>query len=261
VTANPYPVGKVTGVEIYQNDVVVKREGSGVPPTKSERGEIKVFSKKSRERLAFIAANTSIRFTAMITLTYPSEYPSDGALVKSHFHAMLVALRRRAKGELSHLWFIEFQKRGAPHFHILARGITVDNDTRRWLSKRWYTIVGSNDTKHLWAGTRLERLRSKDGAAHYAVKYAYKMKQKIVPRDYRNIGRFWGHSKDVKPEPIARADCTADDVLAALELYGWPYLKGDVLWYKVLYGTSQILTNYLFRDILVPNTSNSHNTS
>lgn len=259
MTANPYPIGKVTGVEIYRNDVVVKREGSGVPPTKAERGCIAVFSKKSRERLAFIAANTSIEFTAMITLTYPADYPSDGELVKSHFHAMMVALRRRAKGALSHLWFIEFQRRGAPHFHILTRGIATDEETRRWLSQRWYTIVGSNDTKHLRAGTRLERIRVQNGAARYAVKYCYKMKQKVVPRDYRNVGRFWGHSKDVKPEPIAEADCTADDVLAALELHGWPYLNGDVLWYTVLYGTSQILTDYLFGDILVLNTSASHN--
>jgi hypothetical protein len=33
-----------------------------------------------------------------------------------------------------------------------------------------------------------------------------KMHQKKVPPEYRNVGRFWGHSKAVKPRPILETD-------------------------------------------------------
>lgn len=256
---NPYPLGPVVGVELYKNDAVVVRKGFAGRRVDWTRGDVQVFSKRSRERLAFIAANTGVTFDAMITLTYPNEYPSDGTLVKKQFKAMLQALRRRARGELSHLWFIEFQERGAPHYHILAKGIRVDKDTKLWLSRRWYEIVDSGDTKHLSAGTRLERIRKRNGAARYAVKYCYKMRQKRVPEQYQSVGRFWGHSKDVTPQAIASADCTADDILAGLELGQWPWLRGETIWYSVLYGTSKMLTKYLFYDTLALSVSDSDN--
>lgn len=68
----------------------------------------------------------------------------------------------------------------------------------------WYGIVKSGDIRHKRAGTNLERARSTDGAKHYAVKYAMKMRQKRVPKLYRNVGRFWGHSRRVKPKPFIK---------------------------------------------------------
>jgi len=101
-------------------------------------------------------------------------------------------------------------------------------------SASWYRFVGSGDEKHLAAGTRVERLRKQDGARRYAVKYAGKMKQKHVPKDFRNVGRFWGCSRAVVPAPEAEVQCTEDDIRGLLE--GWEYAPDEErTLYRVLY--------------------------
>jgi hypothetical protein len=237
----PYYYGRVVGVEVYENDVVVKRDGVGGTPEGVTRGEITMFTRQARARLAFVAANTSITFRTMITLTYPAEYPTDGQRVKRDLKAFLDWLRRETGG-CEYLWFLEFQKRGAPHFHILIdtpwpRRRAEETALRDRVASTWYRIADTGDAKHLAAGTRTERLRSSDGGARYAVKYAAKMRQKAVPLQYRNVGRFWGHSKGVKPRAKAKARCTEDDIRAVLE--GWDYAPNESRpVYHTLYNTS-----------------------
>jgi hypothetical protein len=233
---------------------VVLRQGVSRPGVYAPRSEVKVFSAKSRQRLAFVASNTDVDFTSMLTLTYPRAFPNDGKDVKRNLQAFLAALRRRCPG-VSFLWFLEFQRRGAPHVHIMIRGARVYRDMQQWVSKTWYRIVDSGDERHLRAGTRLERVRSQDGARHYCVKYAYKMRQKRVPPDYRNVGRFWGNTRDVKPVMRCETVCTNDDLVGALENEGWSWLKGDVLRWSTLYGAAKHLTTWLDGCILVPRTS------
>jgi len=222
---NPYPMGEVVGVSIYRTDVLVHRGGTAPDVHDRTRGEIKEFSAKSRARLAFVASNTEVEFRTMITLTYPGDFPSDGRKVKSDLNKFLQWVTKD-QGRCSVLWFLEFQQRGAPHVHCLySFGIPRNADERRGLrfrvSAAWYRIVGSGDVRHLQAGTRTERIRKRDGARHYAVKYAAKMHQKEVPASYRNVGRFWGCSRDVPPaeQPIIR--CTDDDVRGVL--HGWQF--------------------------------------
>jgi hypothetical protein len=40
-----------------------------------------------------------------------------------------------------------------------------------WVSRNWYSVVGSRDLRHFMAGTRVEKLRSMKGAIAYASKY------------------------------------------------------------------------------------------
>ncbi len=254
MTGNHYPVLPVVGVQLYRQDVVVMRRGlsrTGVYPARSE---VSHFSRRSRRRLAFVASNTDVMFTSMLTLTYPKEFPNDGKSVKRNLDNFLHALRRKVTG-LSVLWFLEFQRRGAPHIHIMLRGVRVWRKMQQWASQTWYRICGTGDLKHLRAGTRLERVRSPYGARNYCVKYAHKMKQKKVPPEYRNVGRFWGHSKDVKPVMRHEMQCTNDDLIGVLEAGGWSWQKGDVVRYHTLYGASKAFTSWLSRDILVLSTS------
>jgi hypothetical protein len=234
-----YALGQVEGIEVYHNDAVVKRKGYPIVECEDiPRKEIKELSKASRRRLAFVASNTAATFHVIITLTYPKEYPLDGREVKKHLNAYLTWLRRTA-GRLSYLWFLEFQKRGAPHVHILSshpstKGAKLLRSFRFRTSAKWYDIVGSEDYKHLQAGTNVQRIRTKDGAAHYAVKYAQKTYQKIVPENYRNVGRFWGASRDVKPQPEQFIRCTEDDIRGAIE--DWRYAPSEHRpLYRVLY--------------------------
>lgn len=187
----------ISGLKFYRNDVRVSyaMRGNRKKPKKVKRGEIVEFTQDSRNRLAFVANNTPVTFEWMVTLTYPSEFETDGKTVKAHLNKFLTWMRK-AKPGVQYLWFLEFQRRGAPHFHILL-DMPLD---RQKVSERWFDHVNSGDVKHIRAGTNVERIRKPDGARRYAVKYSMKMKQKKVPKAYRNVGRFWGNSRGVNPD-------------------------------------------------------------
>lgn len=215
-------VAHVSGLEFYRSDVKVsyKMRGKRKKKKKTKRGEIMEFTQDSRSRLAFVANNTPITFTWMITLTYPREFESDGKVVKGHLNKFLT-WARRAKPGIEYLWFLEFQKRGAPHFHILV-DCPLD---RQKVSERWFHHVNSGDELHIKAGTNVERIRTQDGARRYVVKYSMKMQQKKVPKAYRNVGRFWGHSKGVAPDVQFEIDdmvVSKDELVQALNF--WDYV-------------------------------------
>lgn len=234
-------IRRVRAIEFYKNDVRLRYEveSAGKGYSTPKRSKIVEFTMDSRRKLAFTAANTEVNFTHMVTLTYPKEFETDGKMVKVHLNRFLSWLRAKVEG-VEYLWFLEFQKRGAPHYHILInRAIN-----KAEISIRWYKAVGSFDVNHLCAGTRIERVREEDGARRYAVKYAMKMEQKRVPAEYRNVGRFWGNSKGVKPESMVVVDGLTmhkDGVMKAFE--SWEYvdvLEGTPL--GTLYGASEKLS-------------------
>jgi hypothetical protein len=154
-----------------------------------------MLSRASKRRMMHTFRNSE-NLPVMLTLTYPGEFPRDGRLVKRHWANMRTWLvRNNRKGG----WFLEFQKRGAPHFHVFLDG-EVDYEL---IARRWYEVVGSKDLRHLLAGTRIEMLREGHAAAAYASKYAAKVEQKEPPEGFDNVGRFWGTFGDLTVEPLA----------------------------------------------------------
>ncbi|MCA1791848.1 MAG: hypothetical protein LC667_18965, partial [Thioalkalivibrio sp.] len=108
----------------------------------------------------------------------------------------------------SALWFREFQRRGAPHFHLLlwgdGLGVLDLREARRWVSRAWADVVAHEHDgerrKHQKAGIRLEEMRTRSFG--YAVAYASKPHQKKVPRGFANPGRWWGLWRVSVPAPI-----------------------------------------------------------
>jgi hypothetical protein len=208
-------VRAIEAIRVFKNDVVVVRKRQlDLPEDRDTRGEITKWTSRAQKRLGFIAANTEVEFLTMITLTYPREWVTDGQEVKRHLNLFLKRLARRH--DHSYLWFLEFQMRGAPHYHVLTTIAEVVID-KLWVSSAWWEIVASQNRDHLLAGTRVEKLR-KTGA-WYAVKYAYKMRQKEVPKNYRNVGRFYGYSRDVKPQPYMELSGNIDDIFEGCDGY------------------------------------------
>jgi hypothetical protein len=138
--------------------------------------------------------------TVLLTLTYPGDFPTDGRRVKRHWHNFRTWLVRGGKERPSRkgAWFLEFQGRGAPHFHIFLDG-PVD---KKEVARKWYDLVASGDERHLRAGTRIETLREGHAAAAYASKYASKAEQKEVPDGFSEVGRFWGTFGDLDVGPL-----------------------------------------------------------
>lgn len=217
----------VSAVKVFRRDVsTVKTLPAGVVPSKygragvdSEGGKITEFSERSRYRLLHTVKNCAVDFFSMITLTYPAEFPTSGRKVKRNFNAIRKRLLRRFPGILG-VWFLEFQKRGAPHFHILvtlklSEHGTIQERTRmrrnqgpkkyktvlaleEMLSAWWFSIVDSQDPKHLAAGCAWEEIENSDGALRYAAAHASKPHQKRVPEEFVEVGRFWGVIGKVK---------------------------------------------------------------
>jgi hypothetical protein len=161
----------------------------------SVRGDIKRFSASAGSRMRSYLRECMAEYGFMVTLTYPGFFTSNGQESKEHLRRMLQEIKREAQrcgadmSKFSLFWFLEFQGRGAPHYHIFSTW----NPNKNWLSSRWYEIVNSEDERHLRAGTNIEVLRAgRAGTISYAAKYANKAEQKDVPEGYENVGRFWG---------------------------------------------------------------------
>lgn len=158
---------------------------------------------KARTKMLFTIRNTSVRFKSMFCLTYPATYPRSGKEVKGHLNAWLVWYRRNLKG-VPYFWFLEFQRRGAPHIHIYIAEQKA-NLPHREMAVAWAAIVAGDDQEAYGKvlavhqhNSQLQDFRSRDGSVRYAAKYALKTYQKAVPAEFRDVGRFWGASRDVK---------------------------------------------------------------
>jgi hypothetical protein len=95
--------------------------------------------------------------------------------------------------EIKYTWVLEFQSRGAPHYHVIASDFIPKDE----LADRWYNIVDSRDEKHLKAGTSVDRIKSKGHLYGYLSNYIKKLEQKIPPEGFENVGRFWGASRNL----------------------------------------------------------------
>lgn len=183
-------------VKVYDKDLKVS-DSYQVPrhieKKSRKRGVIKKYSFGASRRCKFFMRNTGHLMKVMITLTYPNDYPMNGATVKSHLHKFLLWLTYHG---YKYIWVLEFQERGAPHFHIL-----VDHEIpHQKVAESWYRIVGSGDEKHLKAGTEVRAIRAKDSIGYYLTTYMEKARQKAVPPEYEKVGRFWGSSKGLLAE-------------------------------------------------------------
>lgn len=162
------------------------------------RGKVQGFSKQSRLRLMkLVSAVRKDELPVFITLTYPGEFSNDPQEWKKNLKNFVARLGRKYKGrDLAVMWKLEPQKRGAPHFHLLVWGFAKVDLTTGWLnllswvSNAWYEVVGSADKKHLAAGTKVEKIRSRNGCMFYTSKYLAKIEDGIW--EGLDIGRIWG---------------------------------------------------------------------
>jgi hypothetical protein len=195
----------------------------GTYPPEPQGREITSWSRRSRSRMTrrlceldYAPLLASGVLPAMLTLTYPGDWLAvapNGKAVKKHLRAFLERWRRTWGDRLAGVWKLEFQGRGAPHFHILTTlpdVLTADGlNFREWLSATWAAVVAHPDPeqyrRHQLAGTGVdyaEGLRARDPKriAVYFTKhgtYAAKEYQNQVPAEWQapgqGPGRFWGY--------------------------------------------------------------------
>lgn len=186
-----------------------------------DRGEVREFSKASRKR--FFEKMMEINWDAIeqplyfVTLTYPALFPTDGAITRRHLEAFTKKLERKY-GKLFYAWKREFQRRGAPHYHLMIAVEEADLERlQAYVSETWALyaydgFTGPVNPDDMQAGTQVERVRSPQRAAGYLAEYMCKADQNSVPKEvlvikkgkiidrypaaFTNTGRWWGFWRD-----------------------------------------------------------------
>jgi len=189
-------------IHLFNKDVKIFIPGPVANPNPVKRNSITVFSYSSCRRLLFVCRNSGQKIKSQISLTYHNKYPLDGQEVKKHLNTFLTSLRRKYPG-INYLWVLEFQLRGAPHIHLFTDQKKKNKIFQRFVAQTWKRIVDPENQKLLKVHLHPKNFISwkmKDGK--YLVKeYLAKSEQKHVPKEFQNVGRFWGNSKGMRPVP------------------------------------------------------------
>lgn len=172
----------------------------------NKRSYISDFSAQSRKRLLDLFHRLDIRVKPIfLTLTYGDDFP-EASEAKKDFRAFLEWLRRKTKARnTSGIWRMEFQERGAPHFHIMLFDCPFIK--KEVIQERWGQIIGVDKPF-----TRIEQIRSFKGVMAYVSKYIAKVDpgkeasgfnsptylHAYVAKYGNHTGRFWGYFEKSK---------------------------------------------------------------
>lgn len=172
--------------------------------SKRKRGIITDFSSGSRRRMFDLFKKLEIKKRAVfLTLTYGEDYP-DAETAKNHLRALFERIRRKFPREgVSAIWRMEFQERGAPHFHIIFFNLPFWDKVK--IQHAWGAITETDKPF-----TRIEMIRSHRSLMGYVSKYIAKVDDGCEGTElggfndatylhaYRikygdEIGRLWGY--------------------------------------------------------------------
>lgn len=161
---------EVVKIQFQSELVKAKVKTLGHQPHKhGVRGKITDFSAGSRGRVFEMFARFKATYKPVfVTLTYGDDYPST-ADAKRHLHTFLDRIRRKLEGQnVSAVWRMELQQRGAPHFHIMFFGLPfIDKLTIQY----WWEEITFVPEPF----TRIELIRSRRGVRSYVSKYMAKV--------------------------------------------------------------------------------------
>jgi hypothetical protein len=194
-----------------------------------KRGKITKFSDKSRLRMLSYLHTLVFEKCLLLTLTYDADYPSDC----KDYHGHLGEFRKAIEDAYNYsdvVWKLEFQKRGAPHFHLIMLG--VDRVSIPYLSGVWHRISGCKSAAHLAAGFDVKRVSDEDGIRNvgaYVCKYVSKLSNAMDNEVGDFTGRYWGHwgGSDRKKTEIEVSPWDLESVLRSLG--GAETLTDDVI--------------------------------
>ena len=165
------------------------------------RSSIKEFSRRSRFRLFKILAMMDSKPSEkplFVSLTYHYGHLNNPKSTKSQLHIFLTRLRQFDPG-VQFIWRIEFQIRGAPHYHlIIFPGHPIRRRNKHIysieVSRIWHSIADPRSKKHSEYGCKVVTIRSYREACIYLSKYVAKCHNTEV-----NLveGKHWGSSKNL----------------------------------------------------------------
>jgi len=144
----------------------------------------------------------------MLTLTSQG-YSEDTQVYHDQVDHFMISFERRFP-DCSIVWRLEFQQRGAPHWHLLiylSEGEPpILHEDKHWIAGTWYGIVGG-DVSVMKYGTKLTDATDGEYAAklkNYLLAFHHLKDNQV--RDDIYTGRYWGirNKKGLNMGPIAQ---------------------------------------------------------
>lgn len=190
---------------VYEKDVVIKKFRddvvSGGRRGGGKRADIFKFSDASKRRLLFVCRNSGSRVKSQVCLTFHRSSPIDGRAFKETLNLFLTRLRQKYSG-VHYLWVLEFQKNGQPHAHMFT-DIEPTEENRHEVARIWNTATKESEENYKFTSHHRNFFKwVMDSGSYLAKEYLAKSIQKDVPEHFRNVGRFWGCSRNMKPEYV-----------------------------------------------------------
>jgi len=170
------------------------------------RGCVDGFSYAARRRLMRTVSriNTGrLGCMGFVTLTYHHNW--QGRDIKRDLDNYIKRIRRHFPG-VAYLWRLEYQKRGAPHFHVLLFFPPHQSDKGQIeessLSDPWHSVVDEGNIHHAKHGSKVRVFEDGyEGVSIYATKYCAKLGKDGVKK-LDGIGLYWGKSRNLPLNPI-----------------------------------------------------------
>lgn len=189
-------------LQVYHKDLKVKVPFPQPPPKGGARQKIFEFSDASKRRLLHVCRNSGHLIKSQFLLTYHEFWPEDGKRVKAQLNHFITVVKNRFGRDLSYLWCLEFQDRGAPHIHFYS-GIDPSSEAGILLANIWaLTVLRLQEDSPLYRfhshPSNFMPWNMKSGS-YLAKEYLAKAQQKSVPEEFQNVGRFWGNSRNMIP--------------------------------------------------------------
>jgi len=189
-------------IHIYPDMMTISTAGTTDHKGGGKRGEIQIFSPESRLRLFKLLHQITFNSVTFITLTYPDEFPDWGEKYKYDLKLFRGQIEYKF-GKLPAIWRLEFQARGAPHYHIMyfdAPFMPVAEINNAWAK------ISDPKNKDEPRKNALDLKFTKDAKeqkliAYYLSKYIAKVDKNSLPAGCKP-GRFWGKWNIIEREPI-----------------------------------------------------------
>jgi hypothetical protein len=152
-----------------------------------------------------------LKFNYFITLTYHNDFPTDYKNLKLDLKKFLLYSKREFKS-FEYLWKLEIQKRKAPHFHLtfhFPEQLTPNEQKffHQKINSIWNEITTCKCNYCKLYKTKVYIITNQFIFYSYISKEVSKNKQ----TEPIKLGRFWGHSKGLRPYKWTTEEITKEE--------------------------------------------------
>lgn len=197
------------GVQIFPNCVKIKcglksSFDRDIPERKKD--DITKFSINARRRMIKFLSMVNLEFyedPLFVTTTFHNAYPKNSEQLKTILRNYLKKLKYSFP-DLHYAWRLEWQKRKAPHFHILLFPSKPRNNYERdklvkQIKLAWFSFLKDHDYYTFKYSCDVQTIKEKKKLYSYVSKYTAKTEEES---EIVYSGQRHGHSRDINIKPI-----------------------------------------------------------